>query len=100
MKLTKIYRALQFKQSDCMKKYIDFNTKKRMCATNDFEKDFFKLMINSVYGKTMGNLRKSINVKFVNKKKKTFQDIQANQLMLLINYLIKILLLCINLNQY
>ena len=52
-----------------MKKYIDFNTKKRVCATNDFEKDFFKLMINSVYGKTMENLRKRINVRFVNNKK-------------------------------
>ena len=52
-----------------MKKYIDFNTKKRMSATNAFEKDFFKLMINSVYGKTMENLRKRINVRFVNSKK-------------------------------
>ena len=69
MKLTKIHRVLQFKQSNWMKKYIDFNTKKRMCATNDFEKDFFKLMINSVYGNTMGNLRKRINVTFVNNKK-------------------------------
>ena len=69
MKLTKIHRALQFKQSNWMKKYIDFNTKKRMSATNDFEKDFFKLMINSVYGKTMENLRKRISVRFVNNKK-------------------------------
>ena len=69
IKLTKIYRVLKFKQSDWMKKYIVFNTKKRMCATNDFEKDFFKLMINSVYGKTMENLRKRINVRFVNNKK-------------------------------
>ena len=69
IKLTKIHRALQFKQSDWMKKYIDFNTKKRMSATNDFEKDFFKLMINSVYGKTKENLRKKINVRFVNNKK-------------------------------
>ena len=52
-----------------MKKYIDFNTKKRMCATNDFEKDSFKLMINSAYRKTMENRRKRINVRFVNIKK-------------------------------
>ena len=48
-----------------MKKYIDFSTEKRKNAINDFEKDFFKLMINSVYGKTMENLRKRINVRLV-----------------------------------
>ena len=67
MKLTKIQRVLKSKQSDWMKKYIDFNTEKRMNAANDFEKYFFKLMINSAYGKTMENLRKRINVRLVNK---------------------------------
>ena len=60
MKLTKIHRVLKFKQTDSIKKYIDFN------AINSFEKNFFKLMINSVYGKTMKNLRKRISTKVVN----------------------------------
>ena len=52
-----------------MKKYIDFNTEKRTNAANSFEKDFFKLMINSVDGKTIENLRKRIHVRLVNNEK-------------------------------
>ena len=46
-----------------MKKYIDFSTEKIINAANSFEKYFFKLMINSFFGKTMENLRKRINVR-------------------------------------
>ena len=56
MKLIEIPRVLKFKQSDWIKKFIGFKTTKRTNAGNSFEKDIFKLMINSVIGKTMENL--------------------------------------------
>ena len=52
-----------------MKKYIDFHAEKRANAANSFEKNFFKLMINSVYGKAIENLRKRINDRLVNNEK-------------------------------
>ena len=59
---------LKFKQFYWLKIYIDFNTDNRKNAANTFEKYFFEL-INSVYGKTMENIRKRINVQLINNAK-------------------------------
>ena len=69
MKLTKVHRISKFKQPDLLKKYIDFNADKMKNAANNFEKDFFKLMNDSAFGKTMEDLRKRISVKLVSNAK-------------------------------
>ena len=67
--LKKVHRILKFKQKDWMKPYNDFNTQKRKEATNDADKNLFKLLSNAVYGKTMEHLRKIIKIGIVKNEK-------------------------------
>ena len=62
------HRIVKFKQKDWMKPYIDFNTEWRK-ATNEADKNHFKLLNNAVYGKTMENMRKRIKIRVVKNAK-------------------------------
>ena len=67
--LTKVHKILEFKQSPWMKPYIDFNTERRKEATNKADKDLFKLFNNTVYDKTMENMRNRIKVRVTTTEK-------------------------------
>ena len=69
MKLVRIHRILSFKQSNWLKKYVDFKTKKRQEGTDEFNKGLYKLLNNCIYRKSIENQRKRMNVKLINDRK-------------------------------
>ena len=70
LQLKRVHRGVKFHQSYWLRDYISLNTEKRKTARNAFEKDFFKLMNNSIFGKTMENVRGRINMELVHTEKR------------------------------
>ena len=70
VKVSKVHRAIKFQQDHVFMSYIDSNTTKRALATNDFTKSYYKLKNNSLYGKTVENIRKRTNLRLCNTVKK------------------------------
>ena len=83
MVVDKVHNIISFRQSKWLEKFINFNTQKRNQAVNDFEKDFYKLLNNAFYGKTMENVRNRLKIKFV--KKDDYREIVKQQSKLTFN---------------
>ena len=91
LKLKKVYRVIEFNQEAWLKKYIDMNIELRKKASNDFEKDFFKLMHNAVFGKMMENVRKHRDIKLVktdHKRNKLVSEPNYHTMKLISEYLL------------
>ena len=67
MVVEKVHEIISFKQGKWLEKYISFNTQKRNRAKNDFEKDFFKLLVNATFGKFLENVRNRLKIEFIKK---------------------------------
>ena len=68
MVVEKIHETVSFKQSNWLESYISFNNHKRNKAKNDFEKDFFKLLVNAAFGKFLENVRNRIELELIKKR--------------------------------
>ena len=70
VEVTKVHRAVQFQQDYVFKSYIEYNSKRRAATKNKFEKDYYKLKNNSLYGKTVENVRKRTNLRLCQNRKR------------------------------
>ena len=83
MVVVKIHEIISFKQSKCLERYISFNTQKRNRAKNDFQKDFFKLLVNAAFGKFLEDVRNRLEIELI--KKENIKNIIKRQSKLTIN---------------